>query len=176
MPRDTALRTHSIPETATVDPLVGLTAGAVTEEAQPGTVRPAPEAPISRHVAFQLAEAARHLPDRPVEITLNPEELGRVRMTLTLSDTAMTVSLLVERGETAELLRRNIEGLAQEFRALGYRDVAFEFSGEGRGSDGQAGAQTDNPVPHTPDPAKLPDEDTPAPLRIDVSGRVDIRL
>ena len=75
---------------------------------------------LTRNVATQLIEVARALPDRPVEITLNPEELGKLRMTVMTSEGAISVSLLAERAETTELLRRHIEILSQEFQALGY--------------------------------------------------------
>ncbi len=143
----------------------------------PSEARPATEPAIARQTALQIAEAARHLPDRPVEITLNPEELGRVRMTLSAADDAIVVTLAVERGETADLLRRHIETLAQEFRSLGYRDISFEFGG------GHGGAGMDNPADQESqakdqgsgiDPA--PADPGPAPLRIDLGGRVDMRI
>ncbi len=59
-----------------------------------------------------IADAARALQDRPVEVTLNPEELGRVRLTLRSVDGSMSVSVAVERPETLDLLRRNIDMLA----------------------------------------------------------------
>jgi hypothetical protein len=101
---------------------------------------PPADAQVARNVAVQLADIARLMPDQPVEITLDPEELGRVRMTLHATDGAMLVSLNVERPETADLLRRHIDTLAQDFRSMGYRDVAFEFNG-GRNHPGSQGRQ-----------------------------------
>lgn len=68
---------------------------------------------------------------RVTEIALNPEELGRVRMAMTAVDASITLSVLAERPETADLLRRNIDMLAQEFRALGYDDISFSFGDNG---------------------------------------------
>ncbi len=92
--------------------------------------KPRTEAQLARNVTAQLAEIARSVPGGPVELTLDPEELGRVRMTLHATEATMLVSLSIERPETADLLRRHIENLAQEFRSLGYQEVAFEFNGE----------------------------------------------
>ena len=82
---------------------------------------------IARQVAAQIAQVVVRQPDQPVEIALNPEELGKVRLSLSGSESGMTVSVLAERGETLDLLRRNIEQLAAEFRELGYSSIGFEF-------------------------------------------------
>ncbi|MDF0601941.1 flagellar hook-length control protein FliK [Psychromarinibacter sp. C21-152] len=132
---------------------------------------------MPHRIALQLVEAARQMADRPVELTLEPEELGRVRMTLTTGDGAMTVGLTTERAETADLLRRHIETLAQEFRQLGYRDVTFEFAG-GRGGNG---ATPERDAPGHNDAAatesETPTEDgAEAPARLHLSDRMDLRL
>ena len=98
---------------------------------------------MARHVAQQLAEAAKHMPNRPIELSLNPEELGRVRMTFTINETGINVAVLTERGETMDLLRRNIETLAQEFRELGHKDVNFNFSSNSQKNDAQKKAGND---------------------------------
>jgi len=85
-----------------------------------------PEMPL--HIARQLAEVAQHLPSRPVEITLRPEELGRVRLSVTPSEHGIVVNVLAERPETLDLMRRHIGDLAQEFQVLGYEDITFSFS------------------------------------------------
>jgi hypothetical protein len=86
-----------------------------------------------RHVASQLAGAVADRPGRPTEIALNPEELGRVRLTISAVDTAITLNISAERQETTDLLRRHIDALAQEFKELGYDDISFSF-GEREGS------------------------------------------
>ena len=129
---------------------------------------------LARHVAAQLVEAARILPDRPVELTLNPDELGKVRMTLSANEGAISVSLLAERAETADLLRRHIETLSEEFRALGYSDISFSFGGDGSHGD----AERQRPSDTLSDSVAIPGEDVAenAPMIVDLDGRVDIRL
>lgn len=95
---------------------------------------------IPRNVTAQLMQVARQMPDGPVEIRLNPEELGRVRMAMSVHDGAITVTLNVERAETADLMRRNLEMLTTEFRNLGFRDISFNFGGgQSKGSDKEDG-------------------------------------
>ena len=86
-------------------------------------------APLQQHVARQIAEALQHLPNRPVEITLNPEELGRVRLAVSTSEAGIVVNVLAERQETVELMRRHIASLETAFQDIGYSDIAFSFSG-----------------------------------------------
>jgi flagellar hook-length control protein FliK len=98
---------------------------------------------MARHVAQQLADVAKHMPNRPIELSLNPEELGRVRMTFTINETGINIAVLTERGETMDILRRNIETLAQEFRELGHKDVNFNFSSNSQKNDEQNSDDSD---------------------------------
>jgi hypothetical protein len=43
------------------------------------------------------------------------------------------ISVIAERGETAELLRRNIEQLANELKDMGYENLSFEFQSPSNG-------------------------------------------
>ena len=124
-----------------------------------------------------IAEAARALQDRPVEVTLNPEELGRVRLTLHSVEGSMSVSVAVERPETLDLLRRNIEMLASQLRELGYKNLSFSFAGQGDnfGSDQDQRDDTQNPGADDPVsavPAPQPDR---ARIIVGYAGGVDIR-
>ena len=97
-------------------------------------------AEIPRHVSLQIAEAVQRGGDTTVELTLNPAELGRVRISLSGADAGMMVSITAERPETLDLLRRHIDMLAQDFRDLGYDTAEFAF---GRGGDGPTPGQGD---------------------------------
>jgi hypothetical protein len=85
-------------------------------------------------IGRQMAEALQKLPDRPVEVSLNPRELGRVRMSIAASEAGITVSVVVERPETLDLMRRNIDQLAREFQSIGYENINFSFA-EGHSRD-----------------------------------------
>lgn len=86
-------------------------------------------ADIPHHVSRQVAEALQHMPSRPVEISLNPDELGRVRLGVSTSEAGIVVSVLAERPETVDLMRRHINALEAAFQAIGYNDISFSFAG-----------------------------------------------
>ncbi len=135
----------------------------------------APRVEAPRQVTAQVAEAARMLRDGPVELTLSPEELGRVKLTLAAGDGTMTLVVTAERGDTLDLLRRNIDQLAQDFRDMGYQSLQFSF-----GRDGSAQRQFVRndavAVPVTGQPASLTfDPQAPAPVRVAGAG-LDLRL
>lgn len=92
----------------------------------------------------QLAASLTDLSGRSVEVTLAPEELGRVTMTIASGDGGLTLTLFAERPETLDLMRRHIDQLAQEFRDLGFGTLNFAFSHNGK-------AQQREPEPENAD-------------------------
>jgi hypothetical protein len=110
-------------------PLSAAQAGSGTGSTPAASPAPPPATPAS--LAPQLAVAAHRLPDGPVELRLDPPELGRVTLTLVPAEAGLHVSVLAERGETLDLLRRSIGLLEQELRDLGYANTGFSF-GEDR--------------------------------------------
>jgi len=94
---------------------------------------------LARSVVEQLVGAIRAGGDGTFDVQLSPEELGRVRLTLTSDGAEMIVSIAAERVETLELMRRHIDLLARDFRDLGYTSVQFTFAdGDGRDPRGHA--------------------------------------
>ncbi len=110
-----------------------------------------PQTPLlAQHVAQQLSVSVRQASDRTTEIALDPVELGRVQMQMKATDQSIVLTIMADRPETVDLMRRNIDILNQEFKALGYTSVTLNFSsaqdnagfgmsGE-TGSDNQAGS------------------------------------
>ncbi|NSY38745.1 flagellar hook-length control protein FliK [Leisingera sp. ANG59] len=96
-----------------------------------------PEMP--RMIAAQIAEAFAAKGEQKVEVSLNPQELGHVKMRVVTSETGITMIIQTERPETGDLMRRHINELAEEFRRMGYEDISFEFSGGQAGSGGEGG-------------------------------------
>ncbi|WP_171179176.1 flagellar hook-length control protein FliK [Ruegeria sp. HKCCD8929] len=136
---------------------------------------PSTRAELARAVAGQLSAAvSARAGAGVVDITLNPEELGRVSMALSTRDDALILSISSERPETLDLMRRHIAELSTEFRELGYESVAFEF--------GTATGDTEN-APQNPEGEATksghdPGDQQPspnAPQRIGGPG-VDLRL
>ncbi|MEW2911929.1 flagellar hook-length control protein FliK [Leisingera sp. JC11] len=98
-----------------------------------------PEMP--RLIAAQIAEAFAAKGEQKVEVSLNPQELGHVKMRVVTSETGITMIIQTERPETGDLMRRHINELAEEFRRMGYEDISFEFSGGQTGSGSEDGAE-----------------------------------
>jgi hypothetical protein len=85
-------------------------------------------AELPARLAAQIADVARQLPAGPIEISLSPEELGKVRLTFQVSETGvMNVVVAAERPDTLEFMRRNFDSLLAEFSDLGYEGASFQF-------------------------------------------------
>jgi len=106
-------------------------------------------AEIAPHIARQLVEVMSQAAHRPTEIALSPEELGRVRMSVAAEDGKITVSILTERPETLDLMRRHIDQLGQSFRSMGYDQVSFSF-GQGAQTGDQSGSNPSASSPSGP--------------------------
>ncbi len=126
---------------------------------------------LPQTVLNQLAAVVSNTPNRPVEVLLNPEELGRVRMVMSANDTQIVVSIQAEKPETSDLMRRHLDQLSAEFQELGYTDISFAFSGGGK-------EPADQPETHSNDADFVTEQDV-APisthLTVQTSG-LDLRL
>jgi flagellar hook-length control protein FliK len=126
----------------------------------------------ARHAASQIATAVIQSNGKATEIALNPEELGRVRMSLSAADGALTLVVLADRPETQELLRRHIDVLAQEFRSLGYESVSFSFHTGGQ-SDSAEDRDSADEETKTLMKQSVETEEAIAPI---LSSGLDLRL
>jgi hypothetical protein len=139
----------------------------------------APPTSLPEGISLRLAQAAAQFTDRPVEVTLSPEELGRVRMTLATHDGNLTMVIQADRPETLDLLRRHIDTLAQDFRDLGFDDLNFSFGHDREGSptpnEIDTAEENDRLVSDLPWPeVALPA--IPTPLQNSVGGGLDLRM
>lgn len=126
-------------------------------------------------IGRQMAEILQRFPDRPVELSLNPEELGRVRLSISTAEGGITVHVLAERPETLDLMRRHIDQLAREFQALGYQSINFAFN-EGQ-SDQNTGSNGDgNTAPSSDAGANELQAEPAVPIMMTPSSGVDLRL
>lgn len=133
-------------------------------------------------VIRQIAQAVDGRRPSVIEIALSPPELGRVRMQLAPTETGLAVTVLAERAETAELLRRHGEDLLRDLRAAGHGAVTLDVAGSGTGSSSdRSDEQAANPGAETParpasagphaDPA-----DTIGTIRLGPGAGLDMRL
>ena len=124
-------------------------------------------------LAAALSDLLMRRTDGPVELTLSPEELGRVRLSLSPDEDGLHVTVQVERGDTLDLLRRNSDLLLQEIRAQGFSGATFSFSG-------WAGDRPEQRAPSGPDASRPgltsnPDVSAP-PGSLSPAAGLDLRL
>ncbi|MGJ8543960.1 MAG: flagellar hook-length control protein FliK [Sulfitobacter sp.] len=137
----------------------------------------APPTDLPAATLRQIAQVLQNQPGRPVELSLNPEELGRLRLSITTTDQGVTVNILAERSETLDLLRRNIDLLGQELRQIGYDSVAFSFGGGQSAPDQDTEGSSNSSAPTPLDtPVEIALEPSAQPARIAAQSGVDIRL
>lgn len=143
----------------------GLWSGLSVGGAPAATVMPdrlaAPDLPpqLARQLSQGVAALARD-PGAAVEIALDPPELGRVRLTLVEVSGVMTLSITAERPETADLMRRHMALLSEEFARQGLDGPSVNISG---GGDGRQGARDPRAV--APEPRSIGEFADAAPTR-----------
>ncbi|MCD1617286.1 flagellar hook-length control protein FliK [Salipiger manganoxidans] len=104
-----------------------------------------------------------------MELRLEPEELGHVRFRMTGGEHALSMTILADRPETLDLLRRHVDQLARHLDDLGYSATQFRF-GEGSGQGGAfRGSFAGGDGPEDLD--TIPQNDTSEP-----SSGLDIRV
>ena len=142
---------------------------------QPSAIVPRAELPPS--IAGQIAAALHKGADKPIEIALNPPELGRVRMVLSVSETGMVVQVLSDRADTLDLMRRNIDDLGRALNDLGYDDLSFAFGQSDEGSARDDGTDRDSTLLELTEATEPPSDKNLAvsPLKVTNDG-IDIRI
>ena len=133
----------------------------------------APQTQVSQAIALHIDKQRPGMEGGQIELRLEPEELGRLKITFTPREAGMLVSLVAERAETMELLRRNSEEFMRDLAGMGLGDAQLEF-GSGQGS-----AQDREPSGEDGFVVSVPELDTAltSPARVLVADdRLDIRL
>lgn len=137
----------------------------------------APQSVAPENLATLITDHATTPDSGPVEVVLNPQELGKLRFEIQQNGDQVKVILTVERPETLDLMRRHGEQLLSDLRQSGFQDATLSF--------GQWGAQDrpDQTAPHLPDDPSAPAAPpafAPAPLwpaRTDLGGQgLNLRL
>ena len=129
---------------------------------------------LAAQVAPQISAFISQQASGAVDIALAPEELGKIRVSLTPQDNGLAISILAERPETLDHLRRQMDQLLSEFKALGYEEIDLKF-GDGAWPSGSQKA----PPEHSPIDFEEVSETQTLPLNTvvhHVSTGVDIRL
>ena len=145
-----------------------------TEARLSGQVSSSPGMPLqgaridSVGVARQVADALPRLADGSIDIRLEPEELGRVRLHMVTGEGNMVVHVQTDRPETLDLLRRHIDMLARDLANAGYEGASFDFGD----------SQQQSPQDNAPMSTQAPAEDTSHPRAPELAhaGGLDIRI
>ncbi|WP_165351948.1 flagellar hook-length control protein FliK [Salipiger sp. IMCC34102] len=127
-------------------------------------------------VAQQLASAVVTRRDNQVEVSLNPAELGRVRMSIQAQDSMLTLVIQVDRPETADLMRRHAETLASEFRQMGYNNLTMDISTGGERATSDRGTSASAPPGAADEPSTDGIPTSPPPAFTGISGGLDLKV
>jgi Flagellar hook-length control protein FliK len=141
----------------------------------------APAAALARaeQVAAQITAhlaTASNIANRtaPLEIALDPPELGQLRISVTRGDDGIVLNVAIDRPETLELMRRHASLLSQEFQRQGLENTGFTFSGRDGGQPTPGRAPPD--APGNAPPENGPDTRAVAPANHTDGTSLDIRI
>lgn len=175
-PSDDIVRAGTFP----ADPQDAALSTGVTDAPRSEAPRQGPFAPplaeAPRPAMRAMAETLNRAPDGMVEVTLSPEELGRVRLTLHPGDSGITVSIAAERPETLDLMRRHADLLGSAMRELGYDDVSLDFGAGQPGGGGMPGSDDGTLAPTEAEISGPVTETTPAPRGLRANSALDLRM
>jgi flagellar hook-length control protein FliK len=165
---------------ATLDTPLPATTGADNRAADPSSATPSPRPePVTTQIAHRiLSMPAMTERDAPLELTLDPPELGQIRISVTRGTDGMILHLHADQPETLDLLRRHGGALMQELQRQGLDHAGYSFSGRDQGGQQQKPGAA--PVITAEDSAQTHPTRTPHPTQsaAGTSGQsgLDIRL
>ncbi|NPD17518.1 hypothetical protein HOY34_20245 [Xinfangfangia sp. D13-10-4-6] len=113
---------------------------------------PQPRADLPAHLPSQITQSIVNTGGTTTEIRLSPEELGSLRIEVATDGDRVSLTLLAERPDTLDLLRRHADRLMAEFRAAGFNEAAMEFGtlNPGDGQQQETASQSAVPEDHIP--------------------------
>ncbi len=139
----------------------------------------------AHQIASQIAPRLAQPEPGGFDIALDPQELGKVRLTLLSQDGGSLLVVQAERPETLDLMRRHIAVLEQDLRAMGHDQLSLRFAGGGAqgqpggnpqgGMGGQAPGGAPSGQPSGP-PQGQPADTPPPPARHAARDHLDLRL
>ncbi|WP_298258961.1 flagellar hook-length control protein FliK [uncultured Litoreibacter sp.] len=97
---------------------------------------------VAEQVSAQISAALKSEGGQSIEIRLDPEELGRVRIVLSGKDGSMNVAIFSEKPEVLDLMRRHSDRLETDFADIGYEGAEFTFQQEDDDSQHSQQSQT----------------------------------
>jgi flagellar hook-length control protein FliK len=148
------------------------------ETAAANRVAPSPPTPqiAPQQLALQIVRASGASVNGAIEITLDPAELGRLRLTLQPGDGGIMVQIAADRPETLELIRKNSAILTEEFQRSGYQSVGFSFSQNQNSAQDQPPTPADFLYGGSGDGSAQPETGPPGHIDLNVNQTLDLRL
>lgn len=132
---------------------------------------------LQKAVIHQVVAALSKPGDGVLQIRLDPPELGRISLHITATDMGHTATVMADKPDILDLMRRN-EGLLQkELASAGFENLNLQFENQQHPED--SGPATDSVRFLTSSPSG--DDDAPAQFSNyrqsgTVPGRLDVRL
>ena len=145
---------------------------------QSGQTTQQPPAAMGTKVSSQISASVAQAGEGTYEINLSPAELGRVRMSIQVQDNNIVLVLSAERVETTDLIRRQIDQLASEFKSQGFSGVSVSVSGGGSQQSEQHGGSGEPFKARTgelPSGAE-PDHKDELQTLVSISSGIDLKL
>lgn len=108
-----------------------------------------------------------------IDVALTPDDMGRLTIKLDHTTQGPAFTLTAERAETQEIIRRHLDQLQQQFRAMGIENATFSFGDQGDGPAGQSAKS------HREDIAKQKADDSEQIVQIrqlSTNSGLDIRI
>lgn len=96
-------------------------------DAAPKPTQNVPVQELPRPAMLQIVEAMR-TGTGLIDVTLSPEELGRVTLSVGTHEGHLSVLVMADRAETTEAIRRSLDLLLAEAHAAGFEDVSLDFA------------------------------------------------
>lgn len=104
----------------------------ITPIAAPLSAVPTSPPAITTNLTPIIVEMTKTGSDGPVDLALAPEELGRLTISIRQEGDFVRVSMLAERPETLDLLRRHASDLLADLRQSGFSGASFSFGQSGQ--------------------------------------------
>ncbi|MGH1576811.1 flagellar hook-length control protein FliK [Planktotalea sp.] len=136
---------------------------------------------FTTHRAFQTAnahaitDAVVHLRDTggQVDVALSPDDLGRLSIKLEQTNQGSVFTFSADRADTQDLIRRQIEQLQEQFRAMGFENLNFAFENQGQDQSAKASEKSNTP---TEQPKHATQETVLKVMLTEPSSGLDIRI
>ncbi len=124
-----------------------------------------------------LVSLAKHDEKQGVALRLDPVELGAIQVTMRGDDKAMTITVIVDRPETRDLLRKHADQFVADLRQSGITSPTISFDLAGQQGFAHRTPPRQDVLPDLVPDSFVPTPPTPNTLpHIMQSGALDLRL